>query len=101
MYFFKPIDYTGSIGTTKIFKIMEKFYKNEKFNYVVKAYMEFVNKKRRSEMGGVKKISIPKKVLKLKDCIDNDNKIDEYIADQNEYSDDDSMNSSASEYDEN
>jgi hypothetical protein len=76
---FKPITIEGLLTRKKIFGKMEEFFKSVLFDEMIKSCLEFTQHQRIEKMGGKTPMTLPKRVLKLKDCLDDPEKINEYV----------------------
>lgn len=85
---FEPVQLDGRFTRTKIFARMESVFKSEVFDELIKSCLEFTQLQRIEKMGGSKPMTLPKRVLNLKDCLNDPEKINEYV--NNLPSDDDS-----------
>lgn len=84
---FEPIPIEGYITRKKIFERMEQVFRSPIFEELSRSCLEFTQKKRIDDMGETT-IKIPKKVLNLEECVNNPDKIDEYLAALSSDSDD-------------
>lgn len=76
---FEPITVTGTFTRIKILKRMQEFFAKPDFDELIKSCLQFTQKERFEKMGGGKQMTLPKRVLNLKDCLDDPEKIDEYV----------------------
>lgn len=76
---FEPIQMEGTLNNKKIFTQMENFYRSDDFKELISSCLEFTQIQRLEKMGGNTLKKVPKRVLKLKECLDDPNKINEYV----------------------
>lgn len=96
----EPIQIDGFFSRKKIFEKMEKMLKTEKFKEMTKACLDFTQKQRVEKMGATN-LKVPKKVLKIEECINNPDKIDEYVNNITDSSDESDNSDSDEIYEDN
>lgn len=76
---FEPIEINGTLNRKKIFKQFEDIFRSDIFKELIEECLSFTNMQRSEKMGGNMMTKIPKKVLNFKDCLDDPDKINEYV----------------------